>query len=328
MALKKTFRATAVGDGGDGRWAAEARAAWPEAEKWLTDEGRTAAGAAEARRLFDTHLPELVPVLERLAAQLDRGRLGETFLTQAAFRPFFAACTQAAFDGVLLRNYDFPPDEVEGTFVSSNFLRPVIGSQDGIWGLLDGMNDAGLAVSLTFGGRLVHGPGLAVLIVVRYLLETCDTVDEALAALRRIPVALSQNLTLVDRERAVTVYLGPDMEPTEAAGAAAGGALACAANHQHLPVSEEEERGTNTEERLATVRAVAEGREPEQVRRALLRPPLYRYGHEGAGGTVYTAEYRPAEGRVTYLWPGEEPWELSFDAFEEGGRTVTLGREA
>ncbi|MFD5320398.1 C45 family autoproteolytic acyltransferase/hydolase [Streptomyces sp. NPDC127098] len=324
MALEKTFRAVTVGDGGDGRWAAAAGAAWPEAEKWLTDEGRTAAGADEARRLFDTRLPELVPVLERLAAQLDRGRLGETFLTQAAFRPFFAGCTQAAFDGVLLRNYDFPPDEVEGTFVSSNFLRPVIGSQDGMWGLLDGMNDAGLAVSLTFGGRLVHGPGFAVLIVVRYLLETCDTVDEALAALRRTPVALAQNLTLVDRERAVTVHLGPDIEPTEAEG----GALACAANHQHLPVSAEQERASNTGERLATVRAAAERGDPGPVRSALLRPPLYRHGHKDAGGTVYTADYRPAEGRVTYLWPGEEPWELSFDAFEEGSRTVTLGRRS
>ena len=58
---------------------------------------------------------------------------------------------------------------------------------DCLWGLLDGMNDAGLAVSLTFGGRRVLGDGFGIPIVVRYLLETCDDVAEAREALARLP---------------------------------------------------------------------------------------------------------------------------------------------
>ncbi|WP_308408009.1 C45 family peptidase [Streptomyces mayonensis] len=130
------------------------------------------------------------------------------------------------------RNYDLRPDQCEGTIVSSCCLRPEIGMQDVLWGLLDGMNDAGLAVSLNWGGRSVHGRGFAILIVVRYLLETCDTVDEALDRLRSLPVAIPQNLTLVDPAKAATVFLGPDMPPTPAPDA-------CAANHQHLPVTDE-----------------------------------------------------------------------------------------
>src|SRR5690606_33868206 len=148
--------------------------------------------------------------------------------------------------------------------VSSHFLRPVIGTQDAAWGLLDGMNDAGLAVSLTFGGREVHGPGFSVLIVLRYLLETCDTVDEAVGRLRSLPVAIAQNVTLVDSEQAVTVFVGPDIPPTEAPDA-------CAANHQHLPVPEGQERFTRTQERLGAVRAAG-----ADVA-AMLRPPLYQY---------------------------------------------------
>src|SRR6201999_2996613 len=105
--------------------------------------------------------------------------------------------------------------------VSSCFLRPVIGMQDMLWGLLDGMNDAGLAVSLTWGGRSVHGRGFAILVVVRYLLETCDTVDEALGRLRSLPVAVPQNLTLVDPAKAGTVVVGADMAPVVAADARA-----------------------------------------------------------------------------------------------------------
>jgi predicted choloylglycine hydrolase len=275
-------------------------------ESWTREECRTPEGAAQARKLFETHLPELVPVLDRLAAQLDRPG-GETFLTLAAFRPFFSGCTQIGGNGVLLRNYDFDPADCEGTIVASHFLRPVIGMQEGLWGLLDGMNDAGLAVSLTFGGRLVHGPGFAILIVLRYLLETCDSVDEAVDRLRTIPIMIPQNVTLVDRKGAVTVFTGPDIPLTEAPDA-------CAANHQHLPVPEEQEQSSRTQERVSAIRAA--GADVD----AMLQPPLYNAAYDG---TVYTAEYRPGERRVTYYWPGES-WTQSFENFDPGSRTVLL----
>lgn len=307
----KTFRAMDVGDGGDGRWAAHAQAMWPVAERWLTEETRSPQGAVRARRLFEAHMPELVPVLDRLAGQLDRPD-GAAFLTLANLRPFFSSCTQIGVGGTLLRNYDFSPDECEGTIALSGYLRPVMGMQEIGWGLLDGMNDAGLAVSLTFGGRLVHGPGFAIPIVLRYLLETCDTVDGAVEKLASIPIGIAQNVTLVDREQAVSVYVGPDIPLTRAPDA-------CAANHQHLPVAEEQERFSRTQERLGAIRAA--GADPA----AMLKPPLYQLNYDGGLGTVYTARYRPVEGRVTYSWPGES-WEQSFADFDEGTRIVTLGQ--
>lgn len=81
--LRKTFQAMDIGDGSDGRLAGALRDQWPRAEAALTDQVRTPAGAALARRRFEQHMPELVPALDRLAAQLDRPG-GETFLTLAA----------------------------------------------------------------------------------------------------------------------------------------------------------------------------------------------------------------------------------------------------
>ncbi|NYV76186.1 C45 family autoproteolytic acyltransferase/hydolase [Streptomyces sp. UH6] len=308
----KTFRAVEIGDGGDGRWAEHVRPVTDRAGEWLTEEGRTPQGAVRARRLFERYMPELVPALDRLGGQLDSPH-ARTLLTMAAVRPFFSGCTQIGGRGTLLRNYDFAPDHTEGTVVHSHFLRPVVGMQEAGWGLLDGMNDAGLAVSLTFGGRYVHGPGFAVPLVLRHLLETCRTVDEALGRLRALPVAIPQNVTLVDPDRSVTVHVGPDIPLTEAPDS-------CAANHQHLPVPEEQERVTRTQERLAAVRAAGVDAA------AMLRPPLYQGAYDEWLGTVYTAHYRPAEGRVTYHWPGES-WEQSFAAFSPGSRTVTLGLE-
>ncbi|MET2717000.1 C45 family peptidase [Streptomyces harbinensis] len=312
--LHKTFRTVDVGSGDDGRWARLIRETYPPEALagWLTEEGRTEDGARAARRLFETHLPELVPALERLRAGLADIPHTGTLLTLAAVRPFFAGCTQIGAGGELLRNYDFDPDEVEGSIVRSHLLRPVIGTQEGGWGLLDGMNDAGLAISLTFGGRKVHGPGFAVVIVIRYLLETCTTVDEALARLRTLPITVPQNLTLVDPHRAVTVHLGPDIPLTEAPDA-------CAANHQSEPVPPEQERETRTGERLAAVRAAG----PDVA--AMLRPPLHHGGYNRGFGTVYTAHYRPAEGAVTYHWPAADSWSLSFGTFTEETRTIRLG---
>ena len=248
--VRKTFRAIDVGDGSDGRWAAHLRTLFPQAEGWLTDDGRTAEGALRARKLFEEHMPELVPLLDRLAEQVDRPA-AETFLTMAALRPFFSGCTQTGSNGRLLRNYDFPPDECEATIVRSRFLRPVIGMQEVGWGLLDGMNDAGLAVSLTFGGRSLAGPGFAVNV------------------------------------------------------------------HQHLPVSEEDERTTRTQQRLAAIRA--SGGDVS----AMLRPPLYESRFDDGFGTLYTADYQPKQRRVTYHWP-RETWEQSFDRYTAGSRSITL----
>ena len=307
--VAKTFRAIDVGDGSDGRWAAHLRTLFPEVEGWLTDEGRTAAGGLRARALFEQCLPELVPLLDRLAKQVDHPA-APALLTMAALKPFFSGCTQTGRAGRLLRNYDFRPDECEATIVRSDFLRPVIGMQEGGWGLLDGMNDAGLAVSLTFGGRPLAGPGFAVNIVLRYLLETCTTVTEAVDRLRTIPIMVPWNVTLVDADRAVTVYLGPDIELTEAPDA-------CAANHQHLPVSEAEERSSRTQRRLAAIRAAG----PDVS--AMLRPPLYESTFDDGYGTLYTADYQPTQRRVSYLWP-DQTWEQSFDRYTTGSRTITL----
>lgn len=306
----KTFHAVEIGDGADGRWAAHVRSAMAKPEDWLTEEGRTPEGAAQARQLFETHMPELLPVLDRLADQLESPQ-AKTLLTMATVRPFFSGCTQIGHEGTLLRNYDFAPEHCEGTIISSRFLRPVVGMQEAGWGLLDGMNDAGLAVSLTFGGRFVHGPGFAMPLVLRYVLETCRTVDEAVCGLRTLPVAIPQNVTLVDPDRSVTVHVGPDIPMTEAPDS-------CAANHQHLPVPDEQERTTRTQARLAAVRAA--GIDVP----AMLRPPLYQRAYDHWLGTVYTAHYRPAEGCVTYHWPGEH-WEHTIAGFTPGTRTVALG---
>ena len=69
---------------------------------------------------------------------------------------------------------------------------------DCLWGALDGVNEDGLAVALAFGGRREVGRGFAVTLLLRYLLEQCADVPQALEAMAAVPVNLSYNIVLVD----------------------------------------------------------------------------------------------------------------------------------
>jgi hypothetical protein len=56
---------------------------------------------------------------------------------------------------------------------------------------------------------------------------------------------------------------------------------------------------------------------------ACLRPPLYATRFQDGFGTLYTAEYQPAEGGVTYHWPGQS-WRQSLDRFQAGSFQIQL----
>src|SRR6478609_3873429 len=201
------------------RWKALFDATWPAYRAFSLRDGLDArpslrsAGAALAR-----HMPELLPTWAKLSQQTGHDEVAASLLTGwdlPTFAP--AGCSQVTTvhpSPSLLRNYDYAPDLFEQVSLSSDYLQPVIGTGDCLWGLLDGMNGSGLAVSLTFGGDRQVGEGFAIPIVIRYLLETCRTVAEARGARERMPIAMSYNLTMVEiGGTAQTVRVGPGQAP-------------------------------------------------------------------------------------------------------------------
>ena len=302
-------------------WRARFEAMWPGYRSWYLQEGDAARPSYVAcRDALARHMPELVPVYERVVELGGGGDLAARFLSLYRPPPFIVGCSQGAWtrgEPLLVRNYDYPAERLEGVVALTQWgERRVIGMSDCLWGLLDGVNDRGLAVSLTFGGRPEVGDGFAIPLVVRYVLETCDDVPAARAALARIRVHAPQNLTLLDRSGAyLTAYVGPGREPRFIDAAAT-------ANHQGAVEWEEYARAVRSEERERTVaELLAAGR--ERFEDAFLEPPLHSSDHAHGFGTIYTAAYEPAGGRVRYRWPGTT-WAQSFDRFEPGFRSVTL----
>jgi predicted choloylglycine hydrolase len=180
------------------------------------------------------------------------------------------------------------------------------------------MNKYGLVVSVAFGGSRAQGPGFSVILMLRYVLETCHRVDEAAAALIWIPIAMSHNVIVLDRTGAyATLFLGPDRVP------AVTTERVCT-NHQEQIVWPEHAAMTRTVERREALMHLLG--QPNmtlvQLVEHFLAPPLY--SRRIRSPTVYTAVYRPAEGRADYLWPGK-CWSQFLGDFHSGEYTHDYG---
>ena len=318
-----TFRALAEAQPGP-IWQATFEARWEHYRQWFLSDGEAARRTyADSVRILRQHMPELIPTYEGLVDLAGGGDLAARMLTLVDPPPFIGACSQGVWlrdRPVLVRNYDYLATHLEGLIWWTAWSgRRVIGTSDLLWGLLDGMNEAGLAISLTFGGRKAQGHGFGIPLVVRYLLETCDDVGEARRRIERLPFQLAHNLTLVDAGGDhATVYLAPDRRPVFAP-------TPIATNHQDVLDWPEYTTAVRTHEREALIAALLADPtiDADAFARAFLVPPLLDSAGLGHFGTLYTAAFHPTTGIVEHRWP-QFTWRQSFDGFEPGEHTEAL----
>ena len=306
------------------KWAGLIREYWSDYRAWWLKEGETARPTyAEGLRALRTHMPEIVPLYEELCELAGGGDHAARFLSFYTPPPYLASCSQAVWAGkepVLVRNYDYNPKAFDSLVLRTKWQgRAVMGTSDGLLGLVDGVNDKGLSISLTFGGRRVVGEGFGVPLILRYVLQVCETAQEAGEVLARVPTHMSYNVTVLDRKRNYrTVMMAPD-RPAIISHAAV------ATNHQESVEWISHARFTATVERERfLLQRLRLHRDPEdKFINAFLRPPLYSTAFVQGFGTLYTAVYRPRKLEMELRWPGVV-WPLSLKEFVEGARDVTL----
>ena len=307
-------------------WKALFDVTWPAYRAWyLADTASSRPDLATAMAMLARHMPELLPTYRHLVALAGNDEVAARMLTLWDAPPFLPACSQAVLtapEPVLCRNYDYSPELWERTVYCSAFTgRKVIGTGDCLWGLLDGMNDAGLVISLTYGGRPGSGTGFAIPLVVRYLLEVADTTAQARELLRGLPIAMSYNLTMVDASGdAGTAFVAPGQESEFTVAAVATN------HHGSTPECPERAARFASVQRLERLSAlVAEELGPEALAAAFQTAPLYNDEYDRAFGTLYTAVYRPAEQVVEYHWP-TGVWRRGFDDPGDTRQIVLTGR--
>ena len=315
-------------------WQSLFRVTWPAYRSWYLRVGAVDRPDLEtASTMLAAHMPELVPVWGRLVELAGGGELPARMLTLYNPPAYLVGCSQAVHDNrrpgglpelALVRNYDYAPQLSERVVLGSAFTgRRVAGTSDCLWGLLDGMNDAGLAASLAFGGRRVVGNGFGIPLVIRYVLEVCDTAEQARAVLARVPVHMAYNVTVVDRSGDYfTAFLGPDREPGFTR-------QRCATNHQEHLDWPEQAQATHSLVRQAALTGFLDDPavDLDTLVARFLRPPLYSTTYELGFATLYTAVYRPAELTVEYRWPGSS-WRHTVGRVAAGTHDAVLGGAA
>lgn len=318
----RTLREDVPGD----RWKSLFDYHWPAYESWYLSEGERERPAYLAcYNALRCHMPELLDTYQQLCRLAGGGDLAARFLSLYQPPAYITGCSQAVLTSLsstlLARNYDYPPELCEGTILYTRWNgRGVIAMIDCLWGVLDGMNDRGLSVSLAFGGRKVVGVGFGAPIILRYLLEFCDSVPEAARVLARVPTHMAYNITVADaRGRYVTALIAPDRK-------ASIRRVAVATNHQqkiewyaHALASE-----TLIRERQLSILVDDAATSEARLLEAFSAPPLFRGDYRRGLGTIYTAAYWPVEGRAAFRWPGKQ-LDLSFDHFSEQQIQVRYG---
>jgi predicted choloylglycine hydrolase len=270
-------------------------------------------------------MPELAPVHARLVELAGDDDVAARMLTLWDPPHLPAGCSQAVVRGerpVLVRNYDYHPDLFEQVSYCSAFTgRRVVGTGDCLWGLLDGVNDAGLAVSMTLGGRRGSEEGFLISLIVRYLLEVCGSVEDVREVLPGLPVNAAYNVTALDRRgNHLTAFIAPGMAPEFSS-------LAVVTNHRGRTVEDPGyARWLRSVERQRVLEQALERDVDEQRLVAMfLSPPLFTTRYAESFGTLYTAVCRPTEGAVEYRWRGSS-WRRGFDS-PESTHTVTLAEQ-
>ena len=307
------------------KWKERFSESWPRYRNWYLSQGvETRPTLEEGRAAIGRHMPELVPLYDGVCNLVSADPIAQRALSLYRTPPIISGCSVAlapSEEPILVRNYDFSPALFEGTVLHSRWLgRDVIATSEAWIGCLDGVNAAGLAVALTFGGRIANGEeGFLTPLLLRYVLEICSTTAEAIETLRRLPAQMVNNVMVLDKsgDHAV-VYLSPDREM-------AVRKTSVTTNHQLALEWPEGNSWSETAERsecLARLRA--DNLDLETFVAAFHQKPLYRTAYGEGLGTLYTAVIRPASGTLDYHWPHQFPWKHSPDDFSEGVRELPV----
>ena len=319
--MQIVYRAIAEDQPGP-KWHSVYERHWHAYSRWFTYEGNRARPTYLAcLRAIKTHMPELLVAFEKVATAAGGGDIEARFLSMWCPPFYIGGCSQAIVEGppaCLIRNYDFSPYLIEGTWLLSRFNgKRVLAMIDCLWGVLDGVNEDGLCVSLSFGGRTVVGQGFGIPILLRYVLEFAGTTAEAIAMLKRVPVHMAYTVAVIDRAgHHATLYLNPD-RPAEIVS------RLVSTNHQRAVEWARHAAATSSVERNQALEAVLRrSHSTKDILRAFLKPPTYQTAYGRGYGTLYTSFYRSDLASAELIWPSGR-WLQSCTDFHEGVRSIT-----
>jgi len=156
--------------------------------------------------IYQKYYPEIIEEIQGMAdgLRVSSERIQSFLFSMYAYT--YCGCSCIAYvdkNQILLgRNSDFVKDigkVSDSVDYRLNNAYSFIGHTTAWCEMEDGMNDQGLAVGLTFIYPTYIDIGMNAGMLVRYILEKCQSVKEALEFLETVPIGSAQTLTLADK---------------------------------------------------------------------------------------------------------------------------------
>ena len=269
---------------------------------------------------YQQHFPAILEEIEGIAlAQNCAPELLQAVLFSMYALPpeLHCSCFALSREGQVLlgRNSDFylalEAENKAVEYCLSGGVPPILGHTTAFVELEDGVNAHGLAAGLTAVYPTVPRPGLNAGLLLRLLLETCRSVENAVTLVRSLPLASAQTLTLADASgRVALVECCP--ERTEVCFPPPERPFVCAVNEFHLTAMQSFRRPVpdtwQSEERYQTMERTLDrgwkGLDARGARDLLAgrKGFLCQYDRGSGHGTVWSVVY-DLSGRT--LWRAE-----------------------
>ena len=297
------------------RWAELFEAHWPRYRAWFLQEGEAARTVVRrlAARAAGAHARARAGVRARRASSQEAATSRRASSQCGRRRPISPAARRRSGRGDGARcsraTTTTRPSGSRARSFTRAWVRPVIGIgrlRVGPARRDERCRPRGLARVRRQEGRR---RGFGVPIVVRYLLETCETTEQARATLPAAAVpprahpddrrSRGRRLHGVPRARS-RVELTTAVAATNHQGSVEW--------HEHAPATRSVERQRMLE------RLVSDAGSADGFVEGFLEPPLFATDGDRRLGTLYTVAYHVGEGRAEFRWP-ELSWDQSFGGF-------------
>jgi predicted choloylglycine hydrolase len=291
--------------------------ALPSYKKWFLKEGEFNRPSYQTcLNAIKKYMPEMLDFYLDLLDKTNANDLEARLLSFYNPSPYVSGCSQAVWQKttpILVRNYDYDANLAELRFLKSKwFDTEVISATDCLWGVLDGINQHGLSISLAFGGNGGRGDGFGIPIVLRYILEFCQTTNEAVEVLAKIPIHMSYNVTILDASFNVqTVEICPNKVNQVSH-------IPLAVNHQGDFVMTDYAIFSKSMERKKFLidKLYDDWQNVDSFIDSFGYSPLYATNYKEGFGTLYTAVYNPSLKACEFRMAGNQTYQ-SFNHFNQ-----------
>jgi predicted choloylglycine hydrolase len=157
----------------------------------------------EMKSIYSSFVPHLLEELDGLAEgfSISFHKAAALFSGYDVPKTEAMGCSSLLTKDYYVRNYDFSPDLYDGicslvqpeqAFASAGYNLQLLGRHDGV-------NEHGLVAGLHFVSHEGYRKGVSPWICIRMILDTCSSLEEAVALLKEIPHSACYNFSLGDQ---------------------------------------------------------------------------------------------------------------------------------